>query len=456
MSRSSLLAGTVLVVFAAGCARDFYLLEITPDGDGFQRQLTAWRLKSSGDEDPSGVGPIEAEQVSRLEQIYGSSKTIEDGKKHFFSGRFSDRMPDDIGGYGRWERYESSLGAVTRYSERFRGSDDLEQQLGDRRARVDRLVDLAIGWLKSQMGEAPESVRIEQFLNENLRHDLKNLAVYAWTHQVVEPYRDGNPQEFLHRVWQYMEERDYLQPNDVPRWTIAIATFEQHPQRFLRAIQRTLARKVGVADDQPIPACLAFLDDAERVRQSLAEFLRQTDEYREGLEKWRTEHADASADETPSEFQLVGEALLVPIVLGDSLSGGVDELEVRLACGREPFQTNGQWDATTGRVTWKHRLDNNPLPAFSSAVWSEPDVQTQRTRFGQTLLTGQKLFEYAVWLNGLDADDAKAWHEFLDSCVPDQQMRERIEAFRFPGETGETASLSDTPRALLLEALDPS
>jgi hypothetical protein len=456
MSRTILLAGAILALFTSGCTRDLYLLEITPDGDGFQRQLTAWRLKSSSDEDPSGIGPIDAEQVTRLEQVYGSSKVIEDGKKHFFSGRFSGKMPADIGGYGRWMRYESPLGTVTSYSERFRGSDDLEQQLVERRAAVDRFIDLAIGWLRSEMGDAPEFARVEPFLNETLRHDLKNIAVYAWTHQLVEPYRDGAPQEFMHRMWQYCEERDYLRRNDLPRWMIAVATFEQHPQRFLQMVQRTIARKIGAADDQPIPPALEFLADAERVQRSLADFLRRTDEYQSGLEKWRTEHPDASDEEVPSEFQLVGEAIFVPIVLGTSLSGGVDELEVRLNSGREPFQTNGQWDAPAGRVEWKHRLDNNPLPAFSYAVWSEPDAGAQQTHFGRVLLTGEKLAEYALWHNGLDADEAKAWNEFLGSCAPDQQLRTRIEGFRFPGETGDSAPLSDTPRALLLEALDPT
>ena len=457
MSRMLVLLVIGLGLLATGCARDVYLLEMTPDGDGFHRQLTVWRERPSGSDGKTEIEPISAEQLARLEQLYTAPRTIEDGKKHVFAGRFTDRTPQDIGGYGSWLRYESPLGVVTSYGERFRGSDDLEQQLADRRVSVDRLVDLTIGWLHSEMGDDPDFARIKDFLDDTLRHDLKNVAVYAWTHQVTQPYRGGDQDlhESIHRLWKYFEQRDYLRPSDLPRWVIAVTTFDQHPQRFLEAVQRLLARKMGVTEGQPIPPGLEFLADAERVRRSLENHLRQTDEYQQAYAKWRAEHPDAADEDAPSVFEFAGEKILAPIIRGGSpLFGGAVDLEVRLYGGRKPSQTNGQWDPVSGQVTWQHHLDADPLPAFSFAVWSDPNAEFQQAHFGRVLLSDEKLFHYVMWYNGLAAAERKVWDEFIDSCVPDSQLRARIEAFRFPEENADSAPLSDTPRALLLEALE--
>jgi hypothetical protein len=99
--------------------RDAYLLEIEPDEEGFHRKLTVWRVAGLG-EQRTDSRPVDAGQLEHLQQIYGSSQTLEDGKnKCVFEGRFSQKMPADIGGYGSWMRHQSPLGNVTGYSERF-------------------------------------------------------------------------------------------------------------------------------------------------------------------------------------------------------------------------------------------------------------------------------------------------------------------------------------------------
>jgi hypothetical protein len=111
MSRLILVATVLSSALSAGCAGDAYLLELTPDGAGFQRQLTAWQVGAGSSDQQTRIRPIDAQQLEHLERIYGSSTTIEDGKKLVFTRRFSDKMPADIGGYGSWMRYESPLGA---------------------------------------------------------------------------------------------------------------------------------------------------------------------------------------------------------------------------------------------------------------------------------------------------------------------------------------------------------
>ncbi len=342
MSRLILVAAVLSSVLSAGCVRDAYLLELTPDGAGFQRQLTAWQVGGASSDEQTKIRPIDAQQLEHLERIYGSSTTIEDGTKLVFAGRFSDQMPADIGGYGSWMRYESPLGAVTSYHERFRGSDDLEQQLEERRVFVDRLVDLMIGWLRSEMDKAPDSARVEAFLDESLRQDLRNVAVYAWMQPVIEAQTDGDSSDMEHRLWQYLQERDYWRPADLPHWTTAVTMLDELPQRLAHAVQRTLARKIGVPDDQPIPQDLAFLADADHVGQSLEAYLQQTEEHRQAYENWRKEHPDAPESEAPKAVDSVVSAVAGPIVLGEPLAGGAADLEVWLNSGAEPYETNGR------------------------------------------------------------------------------------------------------------------
>ncbi|TVS20092.1 MAG: hypothetical protein EA424_05685 [Planctomycetaceae bacterium] len=441
MSRIYLLAAAICSFLLAGCHQSVYVLELTPDDAGVHRKLTVWRA----------TGP----KSEHLQQIYGAAKSIENGK-HVFEGRFSQTMPADISGYGRWVRYESPLGNVTGYSERFRGSDDLQQQLADRQVALDRLVDLTIAWFRSEMKGDPHQDRVEQFLDEELRRDLKNLAIYVWMQGVVADEPDAGAEEVAFRLLQYFEQRGYWGPTDLPRLLNAMVPAEGNTQEqwLLREVQRTLARKIGIPDDQPIPQGLAFLGDAKYVERSLEAFCRQTDEYRQAYERWRQEHPDKPESDVPEAMNVVVGELVVPIYMQGWQLGFPDHLEVRLNLAKEPYQTNGRWDAEAHQVIWEHRLPAGPLPAFSYAVWSEPDTAAQQARFGRTLLTDAKLARYVMWYCGLDDEEKQAWDAFIQASDAELQLRARIELFRFPQEDEDSAPLSDIPRSLLLAALD--
>jgi hypothetical protein len=454
MSRISLFALAIGSFLFTGCLRSVYVLELTPEDAGFHRKLTVWRVAGPNSEQ-SDIHPIDAEQREHLQQIYGAVKTIEDGK-HVFEGRFSQTMPADIGGYGRWMRYESPLGNVTGYSERFRGSDDLQQQLADRHAAVDRSIDLTIAWFRSEMKGDPHLARVEKFLNEELRRDLTNAGIYLWMHGVVADQPDAGAEEIAFRLLQYFEQRGYWRPIDLPHWLNAIVSTEGDAQEqwTLQEIQRTVARKIGIPDDQPIPPGLAFLADAEHVERSLEAFCRQTDEYRRAYERWRQEHPDKPESDAPEAIAAVAGELVVPILMTGWEPGGPDHLEVRLNIGSEPYQTNGRWDAEARQIIWQHRLHVGPLPAFSYAVWSEPNTAAQQAHFGRTLLTDAKLARYVMWYQRLDDEEKRAWDAFIQASVAGPQLRARIESFRFPQEDEDSAPLSDIPRRYLLDALD--
>lgn len=444
-----------LAVLGAGCEHDAFVLDITVDGDGFQRQLTAWHVKGSGDESEPQIAPIDSEMLARLEKLYGSSRTIEEGRKHVFAGHFRETTPKDVGGYGSLIRIESPLGDVTFYDERFRGSADLEQQLADRRAAVDELIDLAIGWLRSEMGNDEDFGKLETMLDQRLRHDLKNMATYAWTGAALSQFHEGDSREMAYRAWQYACEQDYFRVSELPTLIRAVTTAERDPQRLLRAVQRVAARQIGVPDDQPIPKSLAWLADSDRLKRSLEEYLRRTETYKASYRQWQASRAEDPEQEEPDPTEVVVGGIIVRI-LGLEFPGNGDTVEVHLHGVREPFETNGQWDGETAQVTWSHQMSSNPLAAFSYATCADPCEDFQREHFGRVLLTGEKLAEYAVWYNGLDAKESVAWDEFVGACRPSEQLRSRIESYRLPGESDESAPLSDVPRRLLVEALDGS
>jgi len=87
-------------------------------------------------------------------------------KSHIFRGRFSSRMPNDVGGHGSFTRWDTPLGSTAVYVERFRGTDDAAGELNCRQAAADSLVDLLIGWLEGEFKNDPEWPAILKFLEE--------------------------------------------------------------------------------------------------------------------------------------------------------------------------------------------------------------------------------------------------------------------------------------------------
>src|SRR5581483_6020967 len=94
--------------------------------------------------------------------------------RHTFRSRFGPEMPDDVGGSGSYRQTASSMGIASVYVEHFRGSDDVEAHIDDRRQAADALTNLLIGWFQRELGRDPNFARIRRFLDRDFRHDLRN------------------------------------------------------------------------------------------------------------------------------------------------------------------------------------------------------------------------------------------------------------------------------------------
>jgi hypothetical protein len=233
----------------AGCDHDCYEIEIRPAGDGFSRQLTCWHV---GGEKDREVRPLGSQEIARLAKLYAAQKTIEGGKKDVFTGRFAGNTPADVGGAGSYSTLDSPLGRTFWYVERFRGNDDLESQLAERREAADRLADLLVGWLRSELGDDAARGCMKQFLDHDLRRDLKNLGLYEWTAEARKGHDNDPGSEFLARLALYLAERGYFAPRDVPLLartvtSTSIPTVSQRLPRYTHAAAAPIACARGAS-----------------------------------------------------------------------------------------------------------------------------------------------------------------------------------------------------------------
>lgn len=461
MKHPSLGLIAVLTVFLAGCEHDCFDIEIRPDGAGFERRLTCWHVSVRDNQET--LSPLSPQKLARIGELYSTRESPAEATKQVFSGRFGESTPADVGGAGRYTHFTSSLGSTSSYLERFRGDDDLESRLAIRRQAANQLAGLVAGWMEQEAGRDPQFPRLKQFLDRDLRRDLVNLGVYGWANAMNAGDSKDEDNEFLVRVGLYLGERGYFAPSDVPRLTESIIFGDG--TTFFAHVQRLAARKMGVADDQPIPASLAFLGDPNRVKTSLEKYVRSTDLFRERIDRWKIvkkEHPDA---EEPSPMRLLADLACRTVAGTDfqlNLGEPRDRLELTLFCGEKPFSTNGRWYETRSAVTWSKTLrPERTLPLVCFAQWSTPDRAFQERHFGTVLLTGTALAQYAIWRQTLKPQEAAEWERFLGGLSPGAKLKASVEGFRFstdpkhdPDQSDKPpASLADTPRRLILEAL---
>ena len=457
----------VIVAMLAGCVTRHYELEMEPADDGkLQRTLTTSARQSTGNE----KRPLDEKELARIAAVYGTDVPQGDGPEHSFTGRFSDRTPDDLGGAGTFTQWVTSLGSTTGYLERVRGDDDIATSLERRRGAADRLIDLLIGWSETELSGAPELPKVREFLNTSFRRDLINLGIYVEATGLVDiersnQQREGSTREqgemeVVARMIQYCVERNYVPPQQLPEWYYAFdQADQQRPGLLIELVQRTVATKIGIASDDPIPACLTRWSNIDDLNESLCKFLRETDEYRALKAKGQQSPAAQRPADPPDPYEIVAD-LVAAAVFPTGLFAAGDRLAATLTTKTEPLATNGRWNGEKQCVEWSlyiegHRSDGErrSLPGILYAVWTEPAVEAQTRHFGKVVLAGDSLFAYCLWRQGLTAEKARVWDEFLASLRPGPDLADRIRAFRFDDEPANTHTRSQSIRELLAGGL---
>ncbi len=464
---------TLLLFGAAGCNEKIYELDLRPRGDEIERRLTLKRADLPHHK-PKNLIAEDRPELERIARAYQTATPSLSKRDSSFSRVFGSTLPQDIGGDGHYVRYESSLGRVRIYVERFRGSDNMYASLETRRKAVDQLVDLIVSWFESELRGQPEWPKLRTFLDAQFRVDLQNLSLLVWSTNVRDVFESNDSlAEVALRAAQYCVERNYASYEDAPalRRQLQDALQRDDAGALLARIRRFLAERAGRADGHWNQA-LTFLSDWTRVQVSWHRFFWQSPYFKKHVADIKREHghsfgskASAAAPMSPGstsnlpdtksiisarfaaeeEGELMGNLLWSAFQPSSHFLSDVSRVRATLETPRKPFWSNGKWNEKEQRVEWSPLIaelpqpdrEKSPLafewPTLCFAAWDEPNKEKQKQIFGRTGLTGPQLLDYCLWYQGLSTLEKHEWEAFLP-ILRDDQPAARLKAFRFSNE----------------------
>lgn len=439
-------AALVCMIFLGGCEETKYVIEMKTEGKVLHRTIT-WPNSNET-------------ELDRLAKLY----TVRSGRlranKWVFKGEFVGKTPNDVGGPGSYTHLITDMGTVSAYAERFHGSDDLMGKVRRTQQACDRVIDLVIGWLQTELGNNSSFDKLRTFCDQQLREDIKNLALHVWLGQAIAELDDERAeQEMFVRICQYLIEREYFNPEDLPSLVGAIryGDARQDYSRLLFVIRSFVAEKMEIEEQPAEHGPLAFLTTAKRVRESFEAYLVQTDEYKKYVKNLpKQEKGEKNADISDPIGTFFAELIYVASGFDVSFSSG--RLKLKLACESEPFMTNGKWNSKTRRVDWSRSVRSGTCPpTLCYAFWSSPKAEFQIDHFDRVVLKGRDLGRYCLWRAGLNEKDAREWDVFVLELKPGKNLVKRLESFRFSSELAEGKhDLANMPRRLILNALKES
>jgi len=457
--RPSLALALVPVMFLlTGCPHNDYTVQLKPHGNGIERTLVFYCAdgtnQATGLPNYQGFDPAELAGITNL---YRANGVTQEDEIYTVHGNFTNILPGDVGGAGTYTNLATSLGTAGIYAERFRGNDDLAGMAERRLKAADQLTDLLIGWSKLELGHEAGYPRLRHFLDVDFRRDLKNASAYWAEAQFIDLYQTNADQEFIARFGQYLLERGYFQVGELPSLSRMLGENDNHSLYLLA--QSLIARKLGVAETDTIPASLAFLANDASTEKSFNRYLVTTTRYRALLKQW-TRNKKSQPDLEPPAPEELTDPLLKNLIDFD-LFATPDHLTVQLSLPSAPVHSNGHWDESFRQEVWASDIfarTNDARPSFFCfADWAQPNDSVQQKRFGQVVLTGDALTQYCLWRSSIDPQSAREWDDFIDRLQPGADLAKEIKSFRFASESASTntslppgaASPSNFPRALL-------
>ncbi|MEW6364706.1 MAG: hypothetical protein AB1714_08710 [Acidobacteriota bacterium] len=487
-----------------GCYHDDYSIEMIPRGTQIQRKLTVARLDRTVE---SGKPTIKyqafpEERLKALAAMYRNRLTSENSDVHIFEDSFGRTMPSDVGGAGSYAFIATQMGTASAYLETFRGSDDLAAEFQRREKATDRLVDLWMRWLDERLSGRRDRRMLLQFIDVDLRHDLKNVALYAWlwTNEtqldrratwsppssalpIPAPQGPGSTahdtatradataeEQTLARLFAYLISRGYITEADMP----VIARALSHPKEedqlaaWALIVRRILEQKVGIEDKLTTEELLSLIHDSRESGKSLRAYLRNTMEYKAMLKSWmKGQEVDKESQaEEPDPMSVMKELAEQACPLG-LVSSADGELHVSLAIDGQLVASNGDHDEGCRKLSWHGQLrtletNTRTMSVLCYATWSRADESFQAEHFGKVVLSGQELQSYCLWYKSLAMQEAQEWDAFLACLEPDENLPVKLLSFHFSSDTGGATPPSatstapeETPRSYAEEALNP-
>jgi tRNA-Thr(GGU) m(6)t(6)A37 methyltransferase TsaA len=409
-----------------------------PDGDKMNRQIIC------STNTPDDVR-------ARLSQLYDRQLD-----PNTFQGSFGETLPKDIGGFGKYVYLDNPMGRVYLYVERLQGRDSQALEVQEAFSGADRLVDLLIDWLQTELGQNPNFEKLRVFCDKSLREDLKSLSLYSW----LDDRASVKSEETFIRILLYLYERDYFTLDDILRMNSSI----DEKEFVLSHLKRLLADKLEYQDDKKALAELEFLQDPNNLIASLNRFIA-SDIFRDRLTshaRKRTGDPDLVLDpcDVPETIDDVTE-MFSEVFFIDIFGPSGDTVTVKLLWPGDPQEgTNGQWDEQNGQLVWSHKSRPVELPFLCYASFDQANETFQEAHFGEVVLHGDELFQYSFWYKGLSAEQRTEWDDFLVGLDGGEDVSSEVESFRFKSAAtpsadsdGEAELLSDLPRGLIGKGL---
>ncbi len=451
---SRVFAVCVVAISVAGCTRREYQIEMSLGDDGLHRRLTAWQERTENDR--TIIDSLNPAELDTLRSAYGADGRLDDEGRMVFEGLIDDVTPSDVGGMVTVARWTTSLGTLTAYSERVRGSDDLVGRWEERMQKIDRSCELMSGWAAENAVDAEQGANVTEFIRGPLRDDLKNVAMHCFAFAAMAPLQNDRKlfEETVARLIQFGIEHDYVTAQDIR--LVHRLGMSADSQEVSDIILSILDHKRGTGAT-PFKEIIPALQSVETLEASLADYLADTPEADELRQRASNNDLDRE-DLLGIPVDLLWEAMLFGVFFG-----GGDHVSIRFATEQEPFVTNGEWDPATQSVTWNNSVESrgsepyHVLPTLCYASWTEPDSVFQSEHFGRVVFTGKQLAEYTIWYEGLDESEVEQWDRFIASFAPTDNLNQSFLRFRFEGEpvsSEEVSLLSDMPRRILRDALD--
>lgn len=407
----------VCLVAMGGCASTVYEVDLRPDGPSMARTLSLMRVRSDDSSEPA---PIPYGEELRLAEIYSDGQTDRDTGNIRFTATFTGKMPADIGGSGSLDFFDTSLGSLSIYAERFRGDDDLTASMADRRAAVDEVVDLLVGWVDATFDDT-ESETLHEFVNTTLRNDFQNVALYVWTASAITADLGNDAAEEqkwtpMLRVAQYLVERDYISITDIPKISRMISAGDA--DAVMEFTRNAIVRKTNSS-----AGAFELLASRSDTHASMVKYLKTTPQY----EAYLSEHKKSGTTKEANAMAV----LVTPLFrLLPALTSSQETIDVTLHLPVEPFVTNGNWDSADGEVQWVRDMGSSVLPVLIHAAWTQPNVDEQTRRFGRVLITDRDLSVYTMWLHSLNEIETKQWNGMLETLGASDGIDHVIETLR--------------------------
>lgn len=373
------LAAALLLV---GCPFVEYQIEMTPQPDG-----TMVRRFGAVGVDGSNRAPLELSTT--VATMYHSTTT-----SYPVSAKFAGRTPEDVGGWGFFHKYTTSLGSEWVYVETFRGDDAQGQRLEEAFGAVDQMAEMFSGYLREKYPNA-DGRKLAEFVQGDFRKDAKNVLVYGWMLASAKSIQSGSDQldkEPIARGAAYLVRHGYVSPEDLPQLI-------KGANENIAALRKGIAAKAGV----PESMLEELVPPSEKTIAAFGEYLTK---------KFARPASTQPYDEN-SAFALAGNRILALLALS---YGTADKVTLNLNSSAD--LTNGK-TTTTGKTGWTLALPAEAsLPAVCYALWTQADEAVQKRLLGKVMLTGEPLAQYVLEVHQLSPEQAKLWEQSLLTLTP--------------------------------------